>query len=293
MTNRTKVAAAAAMLLLSARGAAPQSVPSVLETNIRNVIGDTWDVWTSPLRARPRDWLTAAGVVALSASVLPLDDEVDRWAVRHRTDKSFDALKELREGGIAFSGRTITPVVAGALTLALVTRNQRLQEGLFGCLTAYGASSAVRTYVVYPLVARTRPDSGHSGVQPPPAKSGDQYEFDFPGTSDWGRHSVPGGHITNVVACAEFLTRRFSMGLVEPVIWALAGGVAVGRTLDRRHWTSDQVIGAAFGYAVGKQIALRSSRRAARADTRRADAGWAPFVTRRGDGVEVGFARQF
>ena len=265
----------------------------MLETDVRNVIGDAWDVWTSPLHAHQRDWLGAAGMIALSAAVSPWDDEVDRWAVRHRTDKGFDVLKELREGGIAFSGRTIGPVAAGALAVSLLTRNQRFQEGLFGCLTAYGASSAVRTFVVYPLVARLRPDSGHSGVQPPPAKSGDQYKFEFPGTSDWGRHSLPGGHVANVVACAEFLTRRFSMGLVEPAMWALAGGVAVSRTLDRRHWTSDQVIGAALGFAVGKQIALRSSRRVARTDTRSADGDWAPFFTRRAAGVEVGLAHRF
>jgi membrane-associated phospholipid phosphatase len=284
----------AALLLLAGRVAGAQSLPAMLQTDVRNVVGDAWDVWTSPLRARPRDWLTAAGAFALTAAVSPLDDNVDRWAADHRSDKSFSALKELRERGVAFSGRTITPVAAGALVLALATRNEGIQEGLFGCLTAYGASSAVRTFVVYPLVARTRPDSGHSNIQPPPAVSGDQYKISFPGTSDWGRHSFPGGHITNVVACAEFLTRRFSMGPVEPAIWALAGAVAVGRTLDRRHWTSDQVIGAAFGYAVGKEIAIRSSRRAmhsAKQQSSADDSG--AFITPTQTGIRLGWNQSF
>ena len=264
----------------------------MLETDVRNVIGDAWDIWTSPLRAGPRDWLGAGGAFAMSAAVSPLDDEVDRWAVRHRGDRSFNVLKQCREGGAAFSGRTIAPVAGGALVLALVTKNERLQEGLFGCLTAYGASSAVRTFVIYPLVARTRPDSGHSGVQPPPAKSGDQYAFSFPGTADWGRHSLPGGHLTNVVACAEFLTRRFSMGPVEPVLWAVAAGVGLGRTLDRRHWTSDEVIGAALGYAVGREIALRSSRRAGRAEAARTDDSGL-FVAPDAGGLKLGWSRSF
>jgi membrane-associated phospholipid phosphatase len=59
------------------------------------------------------------------------------------------------------------------------------------------------------------------------------------------------------------------MGVVEPAIWAMAGAVGLARTLDRAHWASDQLIGAAFGYAVGRQIALRSKRR--RADRRSAE----------------------
>ena len=240
----------------------------MLETNIRHVIGDAWDVWTSPLRSTKRDWLGFAGSVAVSAAFMPVDDNIDRWAVKHRDDNAFDFISPFRSGGVAFSGKTITPVAVGVLVLSLATKNETLQEGLFGCVTAYGASSIVRTFVVYPVVARTRPEPRVPNVVAPPAREGDQYEFAIPGSSDWGRHSLPGGHIANVVACAEFLTSRFSMGVVEPAIWAMAGAIGLGRTLDRGHWTSDQLIGAAFGYAVGRQVALRSRRRAERRTAR-------------------------
>ena len=40
---------------------------------------------------------------------------------------------------------------------------------MFGCLTGYLTTSTVRTFVFYPLMARTRPDSGHGppSVVPP------------------------------------------------------------------------------------------------------------------------------
>jgi len=260
------------MLFFAAFGTArAQSLPKMLETDFRNVIGDAWDVWTSPLRSKKRDWFAAFGSVAVAAAVSPLDDNVDRWAVRHRNDNTFDVLKPFRSGGAAFSGKTVTPVAAGVLLLSLATKNQTLQEGLFGCVTAYGASSLVRTFVVYPLIARTRPEPRVPNVVAPPAREGDQYDFSVPGTSDWGGHSLPGGHIANVVACTEFLTNRFHMGIAEPAIWALAGGIGVGRILDRGHWTSDQLIGVAFGYAVGRQVALRSKRRAERKSSQSSD----------------------
>ena len=270
-----------------------QSIPGMLATDLRHVAGDVWDVWTSPLRGRPKDWFTAAGFVALSAAVSPLDDNIDRWATAHRNDKAYDILDPVRTGGAAFTGKTITPVALGLLVVALATKSETLQEGLFGCVTAYGASSIVRTFVIYPTIGRTRPDPRSPDGPPPPAKEGDQYHFSFPGKSAWGQHSLPGGHLANVTACGEFLTSRYSMGIVEPAIWALVGGVALGRTLDRGHWASDEVLGAAFGYAVGRQVGLRSKRRAVKAFQRADAEGFQPFVSPGGGRIEFGFTRVF
>jgi membrane-associated phospholipid phosphatase len=260
----------------------------MLETDLRNVVGDAWDVWTSPLRSKKRDWLAAAGTMAFAAAVTPFDDNVDRWAVRHGDDNTFHVLKPFRAGGVAFSGTTITPVAVGVFVLGLATRNEALQEGLFGCATAYGATSVVRTFVVYPLLARARPEPRVPDVVAPPAREGDQYKFSIPGTSDWGRHSLPGGHMANVVACAEFLTSRFSMGVAEPAMWALAGGIGVGRLLDRGHWTSDQLIGAAFGFAVGRQVAVRSKRRAEHRTSRESDDSGV-FISPAAGGMNLGW----
>ena len=270
-----------------------QSIPGMLATDLRRVAGDAWDVWTSPLRGKPRDWLTAAGVVALSAAISPLDDNIDRWAVIHQKDGTYDVLKPIRAGGAAFTGKTITPVALGLLVVSLATKNETMQEGLFGCVTAYGASSIVRTFIVYPTVGRTRPDPRSPEGTPPPAVHGDQYHFSFPGTSDWGQHSLPGGHLANITACSEFLTSRYSMGVVEPAIWALVAGVALGRTLDRGHWVSDELLGAAFGYGVGRQVALRSKRRAAKLVQSGRDDGFQAFVAPDGGRLEFGFSRVF
>jgi hypothetical protein len=293
--NHAITAAVAIAAAIVQSPAEAQSIPNMLGNDLRNVAGDAWDVWTSPLRGNSRDWLFAAGMVAGAAAISPVDDNVDRWAVAHSDDGAFQVLKPFRAGGVAFSGKAITPVALGALAVSLATKNETLQEGLFGCATAYGASSVVRTFVVYPLVARTRPDPRPPAGPPPPATAGDQYHFSFPGTTDWGGHSLPGGHIANVVACAEFLTHRFDMGFVEPAIWTLAGGIALARVLDRAHWTSDQVLGTGFGFAVGRQVALRSKRRADRKTGQRSsavdDAGL--YIAPSQYGVKLGWNRAF
>lgn len=263
--DRTRIIAVLATAILSGyRGASAQSVAQIMGNDIKNSVGDAWAVWTSPIHGRSRDWLLAGASIGASAAVMPVDDAVDRWAVKQQNDAFWSSIKQFREGGFAFSGRQITPVALGLYAVGIVAHSPELREGLVGCATAYGATSVVRTFVVYPLVARTRPDSGHSITEAPPAKSGDQYHFHVPGSSAWGRHSLPGGHITNVAACAAFLTKRFDMGIAAPLPWLVVGGVGVGRLLDRRHWLSDEVLGGFFGYAVGKEIALRSLHRANR-----------------------------
>jgi membrane-associated phospholipid phosphatase len=278
-----------------------QSRTSMLVSDVKSSAGDAWDVWTSPFRGDARDWLTAGGVLAAGAAVSTLDDAVDRWAVRNAHDGSLRFLDPVRPGGFAFSGKTITPVAASALVLSVAFRNQSWQDGVFGCATSYAASSVVRTFVVYPLVARTRPDSSRGATPSPPAAFGDQYHFSFPGTTDWGRHAFPGGHVANISACVEFLSRRYHLGYVEPALWLVVGGVGVGRALDRAHWTSDQIVGVLFGYAVGKEVALRSLRRTkrlaadgehTRAGERDSDPG-SLFFDPSGNAVRLGWKRTF
>jgi membrane-associated phospholipid phosphatase len=252
---------------------AAQSVGKSLETHVRNSVGDVWGVWTSPIHASGSDWLLALGAVGGSAALTIVDDDLDRWIVKHQASSAWSPLKEVREGGVAFSGRTITPVALGVLAVALATNNQRLQEGLFGCLSSYASTSLVRNYVFYPLVARTRPDSLRRGPASPAAGDGDQFDISFPGSSNWGEHSLPAGHVANITACASFLGNRFSMGIAEPVVYAVAAGVGVGRLVDRRHWLSDTVLGIVFGYAAGKEVALRSSRREDRRESTTAKKG--------------------
>lgn len=240
-----------------------QTVGQMLENDIRGYGKDVLAVWMSPFRATPQGWLTTGLMIGASAAVIPLDDNVDRWMVRNEDNSAWSAIKELREGGRAFSGKYVTPAAGITLIYGLATKNTRVQEGLFGCLASYTAGSVVRNYVVYMLVGRERPDSSRDdAIDSPPAAEGDQNHFTFPGKSQWGMHSLPAGHAANIMSCASFLNNRFDLGPVGPALYLLTAGIGAGRLVDRRHWTSDTVLGLAFGYAIGKEVAKNSAKRA-------------------------------
>lgn len=262
---RARLLSLAGMLLAAGSStAAAQSVGRMLEYDVRNGVKDMVSIWGTPFHASGRDWLLTAGVLAAGAAITPWDDNIDNWFLAHQNSNTWSVLKELRPGGVAYSGKTITPVVAGLYVIGLATKNERIRDGVWGCAASYASSSIARNYVMYQIIGRVRPDSARShpdNFVQVPSKQGDQYKFEgFPGNA-WGKHSLPAGHVANITACASFLGNRFDMGYAEPIGYLVAAGVGIGRLVDRRHWTSDTFLGAVYGYAVGKEIARRSLRR--------------------------------
>jgi membrane-associated phospholipid phosphatase len=261
--RNSKLLLAAALVLGTPRITTSQNVGERLVNDVRDAGKDIVAVWVSPFRGSSRDWLLAGGALAGSALISVWDDNVDRFMVSHANASYWSPLKELRQGGIAFSGKTITPVVVGTYALGLVLNNRDIRDGVWGCVASYVSGSVVRNQVFYRAIFRERPDSARKHeVTALPAEQGDQYNFAL-GNEGWGGHSFPAGHVANIASCASFLTNRFSMGVVEPALWIVTAGVGVGRQVDRRHWTSDTVIGIIFGYAIGKEVARRSLERVA------------------------------
>jgi len=227
---------------------------------------DAWAVWTSPFDARASDWLTAAAVIGAGAAVMPIDDDIDAWAVRDSSSRLFRLLKPFRKGGTFFQGKTLLPVVAVVMLTGYATNDQKLRDGLFGCAASWGANNILRHQVLYRFINRTRPNPVKEQIYlEPPATQRDGPQYDFAlstGDTAWGMNSYPGGHVANLTACTGFLNTRFEMGAAEPVLYALATGVGIGRIADRAHWASDQIVGAVFGYAIGREVAQRQLRRA-------------------------------
>ena len=103
-----------------------------------------------------------------------------------------------------------------------------------------------------------------------------------------------------MTTCATFLSHRFELGLVEPALGVLVAAMGVGRMADRGHWLSDQVVGVAFGYAIGKEVARRQKQRLGRdkagapsAESAESDDGGAPFIGADANGTRLGWQQPF
>jgi hypothetical protein len=214
---------------------------------------DVLYIWTSPFRAKPRDLIGAIGVTAGAAALLPEDDQVDSWIVRHpnaaivRAFVPFD--EDHPELGDLSTGQRLLPISAVLIASGMVSDNRKLREAGWGCLSGWQASSSIRA-LMYATISRERPS----------LDNGNQYAIKTPG-GEWNYHSFFGGHAANAWACTTFWNSRFHMGLLEPVLYAGAAGITFGRMKDRRHWASDTWVGIAAGYAMGRSVAARYARR--------------------------------
>jgi hypothetical protein len=137
----------------------------MLPNHATNTAGELWTAWASPFNAGASERLTAGAAVAGSAAIPRSDDNVDRQRVRRRDHFLFNVLGPAGER-VALSGKTITHVAVGALVVSRSIQNPRVQQGPCGSVSAYTSTSAVCTFVVYPLVARTRADSSRHSTAP-------------------------------------------------------------------------------------------------------------------------------
>jgi membrane-associated phospholipid phosphatase len=280
---------------------AQKSVFGMIGKDLENAGRDVLAVWTSPFDARPNDYLSTVFLIGSAVAISPIDDDVDRWAVRNANSSLFDALEPFRKGGSLYGGGRLVPAVGALYVAGIITKKQGLRDAVTGCGATWASNHVFRRYVLYQLVGRERPDPTRGENPPPAAEPGEQYRFDIPNDGDWGWNSFPGGHIANIAGCASFFNNRFKMGFVEPVLYAVAGAIWIARTADRAHWQSDQLLGTVMGYAIGKEVAHRQLKReAARAAaTANGTSGAATspadglYYVKRGDVVRLGWQLSF
>ena len=291
-----------AAALLAAPGAGAQSVVKIVAKDFEYAARDFASIWMSPFDARTRDYLLALGVIGAGAAVSPVDDEVDRWAIRNKDRGFLDAIRPFRRGGTFYTVNKATPYLGALYVVGVAINHDGIRDGILGCASAYGANTTIRHQLVYRVIGRDRPEINKNldGIEPtPPAQHGDQYDFAIP-AKNWGQHSFPGGHVANMATCASFFSHRFDWGYAEPVLGAVVAVMGIGRLADRGHWLSDQIVGTVYGYAIGREVAQRqlARKRKAAAGTSAAepepsrDLG-EPFMQRDVDGLRLGWVVRF
>jgi membrane-associated phospholipid phosphatase len=253
MRIRSMVIAAA--MLTPAQYAASQSVGNMLKDDFKYAFRDIGAIWSSPFDASGKDWALAGASFGAFGLAMLGDQGASDWAIDVKDTWFFETIKPLRRGGWLFSGKYVVPPVAAMYVIGIAAKNQGMRDFVMGCMATWAAEGVPRKGIAR-LFGRARPDS----------LPDDPQNWKLGAGKDWMMRSFPAGHFANVLGCATFANKRFEMGVAEPLLYAVAAGVGVGRMADEAHWLSDTVIGGLLGYAVGSEIARRSlDRKAARA----------------------------
>jgi hypothetical protein len=291
--SRSRAVLAVLLFTITAR-ADGQGTLRTIRDDFKYAIGDMLYVWSSPFHADAKDWATAAAVIGGSAALMPVDDDIYRWMVEHpkagirRVTEPFRESSDvpLRDFGTL---RQIHPVTAGVYVVGLAAGSEKIRDAAMGCAAA-GEANSVPRHIIYETISRRRPY-----VSP-----NDQNVWKL-GGGPWDDHSFFGGHVANAMACSTFLSDRFELGIVEPLLYATALGIGIARVEDGRHWTSDSVLGIVYGYAIGKTVASRQLARRHKQENTEKSVNFeprhglegSPFLSSGSRGVVVGWKGTF
>lgn len=200
-----------------------------------------WDDFRG-LAVAPLDWDGAdwkklgLGVLAVGAVSL-LDEEIDGWADRTRSEATVKVIEAYRPFG-DHAGLTLLGV---AWLAGRATGRPRLSAVAEDGLEATIIAAGVVTPVLKMAFGRTRP-----------RETDRAYTFGNSGSS------FPSGEATQAFAIASVIAAHSESSWVKVVAWGSAGLVGLGRIGLDGHWASDVVAGALIGAAVGQWVVRRN-----------------------------------
>lgn len=245
------------------------SVPGTAARALETLAADGVYLLTAPLRL-DREAAAVTGGLTLGLTALFLADREIRERVRAATGPTG---RDAADGATtAGDVSVLLGVNATLLVLGLVeqqaTGETRLRDASLTALEAH-LFTALLTSGLKRLTGRARPDVGEGAHHFDPFESDD---------------ALPSGHASRAFAAAAVFADRYG-GPVPALAYGAAGLVAISRVVLDRHWASDVVAGAALGIAVGRSLSRRH------AEGRRGF-DFYPFVTGDG-GVAVGAGIRF
>jgi membrane-associated phospholipid phosphatase len=180
-------------------------------------------------------WYEALAVAGALSTTFFVDEPLQRYLQRHRSNASDDVATFFRHMG--------QPEIYGTLSLGLIG------AGLIGHrpkLTRAGerlVTSIVLTAAEFEaikhLTGRARPDSGLGA-----------FHFDPLSHSD----AFPSGHASVAFTLAASLADDIHQTWATVGLYTFATGTAYSRLNDNRHWLSDVALGAALGITTAKLV---------------------------------------
>jgi membrane-associated phospholipid phosphatase len=214
------------------------SHPMLRRRYYENFVRTPVEFLSSPLNWETRDWGVAALVAGGFVGIMFADRHIrDFWQhdVRNgATDNIATVGAEIGPSGV------LLPVTAAAMLAGVTLGDRQMQIGTMeafqSLVLALGLTEGIKL-----LARRQRPNESPD----------DSFRFDGPGAG--GNHkSFPSGHVSGTFAVATSFALTYpGDDFVAPVAYSLAGLVAWSRINDDKHWTTDVLLGAGLGYALG------------------------------------------
>jgi hypothetical protein len=245
----------------SSTGPATSTVPAVDWTPPSYFLllkRDATEILTAPVRWDSSAWTKVALGAAAVGAVMLVDEKIRDLSARYSSG-TIDRLADTIE---PFGADYSWGVLAGFYGAGKLFDDPRAsavaQDGLASSLIAAG----LITPALKAVTGRRRPSGAERAT-------------------DFGRRgsSFPSGHATQAFAVAAVIAEHYDAFWVDALAYGTAGLVGCSRVVNKAHFASDVLLGAAIGVVVGKAVV--------RLNTEQRGFRLAPMVTRGGGGISV------
>ena len=213
---------------------------------IPNILGDQKAMWFSfPHQlGKGHHWIPTFTVVGLTAGLI-YADQFDAPYFRHT-----NSFSELNEVYSKYNTDGMEVVGPGLLYIVGLARGDAYAKK-----TALFAGEAAADSIVFYAVAQ---EATHRKRPIEIPTNGDFSDTFWEGHKGLLSNSFPSGHTTEAFAIATVFERRYRRHKWVPwLAYGVAGAIAFSRMTLQSHFLSDDFVGAAVGYAVGRYVVLR------------------------------------
>ncbi|MBE0651686.1 MAG: phosphatase PAP2 family protein [Bacteroidales bacterium] len=195
---------------------------------------------TAPFHWKKPEWIAFGGVVAGGATLYIFDNKINNFFQAHQTA----GLNRVAKYGLEPLGSGVYsfPFVAGFYFYGVATHNKKMMRVAMAATQAV-IIGGVSVEVVKNIFGRVRP------YQSVPANP----RLWMGPTHIPNYVSFPSGHTVVAFSLATVFASAYKdkpwVGILS---YGLATGVGLSRIYNDKHWSSDVLLGAALGFAVGK-----------------------------------------
>ena len=196
--------------------------------------------------ARVIRWTDALWVVGGVVIISLVDEPVQRYTQKHRSNtlESFAAVFR-EQGSVFYYGG-----IVGVLAVGLIKGDDDVLCAA-GRLVGTVVASTIAMQGVKMLLGRSRPNANAGAFDFNPFST----EQDSLGVEQ--RESMPSGHTTAAFAIATALADEIGRMPVSVLLYLWASGAGFSRVYENRHWVSDTVVGALLGITTAKVLTGR------------------------------------
>ena len=204
-------------------------------------------VITEPVRWSKGEFIAAGSILAAGGILYTQDLRIADFFQKHRTEQ-LDKLNEYFFDPFGKMYYTI-PLMAGFYTYGAFAKKNKPKAVAMDFVRASLYSGVIVTVMKH-LAHRHRP------YQTDPRNP---YLWDGPFTDDWNHTSFPSGHTIMAWTFASVLANHYKDQLWVPItVYSIAAMEGVARMYADKHWSTDVLIGAALGYAIGTYVVKHS-----------------------------------